>query len=84
MMFHLVVPPETNDWVIVNLISMKSLVHPYVGQIQSVTDSGYIMKFAKKIDDKKFKWPIKDDVAEVARYQIAKKNHLSSSLTANE
>ncbi|CAG4997620.1 unnamed protein product [Parnassius apollo] len=28
----------------------------------------------KKIDDKKFKWPIKDDVAEVARYQIEKKS----------
>lgn len=39
---------ETNDWVIINLISMKNLVHRYVGQILTVTDSGYIIKFAKK------------------------------------
>ncbi|CAG5019267.1 unnamed protein product [Parnassius apollo] len=50
-------PPETNDWVIVNLISMKNLVHRYVGQIHSVTDSDekrhnymkYKMGFSRKI-----------------------------------
>lgn len=65
--------PETNDWVVANFTSMRNLVYRYVGQIQSQTDNGYIVKFAKKIDDHKFKWPAKTDIAEIARYQVVKK-----------
>lgn len=52
---------------------MKNLVYRYVGQIKSITEDGYVIQLAKKIDNHKFKWPIKDDISEVARYQVVKK-----------
>lgn len=64
---------QSEDWVIVNIISMKNLVHRYVGQIQSVTQQGYMIRFAKKLDNHKFKWPVNDDISEIAGYQVVKK-----------
>lgn len=64
---------ENDDWLIVNFISEKNLVHRYVGQVQYVNGSSQMVKFAKKVTDKFFKWPIKDDISEIARYQIVKK-----------
>ncbi|KAJ8703930.1 hypothetical protein PYW07_013224 [Mythimna separata] len=55
------------DWVIVNLISQKNLVHRYVGQILKESRAGYDIKFAKKNNDKMFKWPVKDDISSVYR-----------------
>ncbi|CAF4919480.1 unnamed protein product [Pieris macdunnoughi] len=61
------------DWVIVNLISQKNLVHKYVGQILRESRAGYDIKFAKKINDKMFKWPVNDDISSIAKYQVVKK-----------
>lgn len=61
------------DWVIVNLISQKNLVHRYVGQILRESRAGYDIKFAKKINDKMFKWPVNDDISSIAKYQVVKK-----------
>ncbi|CAF4749163.1 unnamed protein product [Pieris macdunnoughi] len=61
------------DWVIVNLISQKNLVHRYVGQILRESRAGYDIKFAKKINDKMFKWPVNDDISAIAKYQVVKK-----------
>lgn len=35
--------PNTNDWIIVNLISMRKLTYRYVGQILTLTDIGFIV-----------------------------------------
>lgn len=64
---------QIEDWVIVNILSMKNLVHRYVGQIKSITEHGYIVRFAKKIDHYKFKWPVNDDISEITRLQVVKK-----------
>ncbi|XP_063391330.1 uncharacterized protein LOC134676874 [Cydia fagiglandana] len=64
---------QKEDWAIINLTSMKNLVHRYVGQIQTITKHGYVVKFCKKIDDHHFKWPVKEDIAEINNYQVVKK-----------
>lgn len=64
---------QDGDWVLVNLMSMKNLVHRYLGQVKSITEQGYVIQFAKKINNRKFKWPVKDDISEIARYQVVKK-----------
>lgn len=56
-----------------NLVSKKYLVHRFVGQIIKKSQAEYDIKFAKKINGKCFKWPIKDDIGAVAEYQIVKK-----------
>lgn len=62
-----------DDWVIVNFTSQKNLVHRYVGQIITTSNAEFVVKFAKKISEKSFKWPMKDDIAPIAKYQIIKK-----------
>lgn len=61
------------DWVIVNMVSEKNLVHPYVGQILKEHLASYDIKFAKKIKDNKFKWPEKIDISLIGKYQVAKR-----------
>lgn len=39
----------------------------------SESQAGYDIKFAKKINDKFFKWPLKDDISAIAKYQVVKK-----------
>lgn len=63
----------SGDWVIVKMVSQKNLVHRYVGQILSESKAGYDIKFAKKINHKMFKWPDKDDISAIAKYQVVKK-----------
>lgn len=50
---------HVGDWIVVNLISEKNLVHSYVGQVIKEHLASLDVKFAKKVTDKKFKWPIK-------------------------
>ncbi|CAH2084677.1 unnamed protein product [Euphydryas editha] len=61
------------DWVVVNLTSKKNLIHRYVGQVIKEHLASLDVKFAKKIDDKKFKWPEKLDVSLIGKYQVVKK-----------
>lgn len=63
----------SGDWVIANFISQKNLVHRYVGQIKDILKKDFKIKVAKKINDKRFKWPDKDDISEIAKYQVVKK-----------
>ncbi|KAK9877888.1 hypothetical protein WA026_020114 [Henosepilachna vigintioctopunctata] len=63
----------SGDWVIVNMVSQRNLVHRYVGQVQGRSRSGYDIKFAKKINDIFFKWPAIDDISIIAEYQVIKK-----------
>lgn len=58
---------------------MKNLVHRYVGQIHSITEHGYIVRFAKNIDHYKFKWPVcKNDLSESEESEIEYYNIYSS------
>lgn len=43
-----IVSVTSGDWVIVNMVSQRNLVHRYVGQVQSRSQTGYDIKFAKK------------------------------------
>ncbi|XP_063837138.1 uncharacterized protein LOC135086264 [Ostrinia nubilalis] len=61
------------DWVVVNLTSKKNLVHRFVGQVMKVYLASLDVKFAKKIDEKKFKWPERVDVSMIGKYQVVKK-----------
>lgn len=64
---------SNGDWVIVNFLSQKNILHRYVGQIIKVINTGYEIRFAKKINGKRFKWPLEDDIGEVEKYQVMKK-----------
>lgn len=68
-----IVSVVSGDWAVLNLVSEKNLVHRYVGQILRQNRAGYDVKFAKKINDTIFKWPIKEDIAAIAKYQVVKK-----------
>lgn len=54
-------------------MSTKKKLHKYGGQIHKETAHGYEDKFAKKISDKSFEWPDKEDISEINKYQIIKK-----------
>ncbi|KAK9879683.1 hypothetical protein WA026_006743 [Henosepilachna vigintioctopunctata] len=58
----------SGDWVIVNMVSQRNLVHRYIGQVHSRSRSGYDIKFAKKMNDIFFKWPAIDDISIIAEY----------------
>lgn len=55
------------DWVIVNFVSDKNVLHRYVGQITNESLASYDVKFAKKVTDSKFKWPDKPDISEIGK-----------------
>lgn len=61
------------DWVVAELRSEKNKPHRYVGQVIKNCNNTYTLKFAKKKDDKTFKWPEKDDICDVEHDQIIKK-----------
>lgn len=61
------------DWVVVNLVSEKKMLHRYVGQITNESLASYDVKFAKKVTDTKFKWPEKPDISIIGKYQVVKK-----------
>lgn len=59
-----------HDWVTVNFMSQKDKLYCYVGQIEGAANiekslGSYLVKFARKKDDKTFKWPEKTDLGEV-------------------
>lgn len=61
------------DWIVVNLTSEKNLVHRYVGQVIKEHLASLDVKFAKKVTEKKFKWPVKNDISLIGKYQVVKK-----------
>lgn len=63
------------DWIVVNLTSEKNLVHRYVGQVIKEHFASLDVKFAKKVTEKKFKWPVKNDISLIGKYQVVKKLH---------
>lgn len=65
----LIKKPKASDWVLVKYAGKKTIKR-FVGQVQSVTCDGVIVKFARKVDGSKFKWPIQDDIATIDEDQI--------------
>ncbi|KAJ0178551.1 hypothetical protein K1T71_006374 [Dendrolimus kikuchii] len=61
------------DWVVVKFISQKNVVHRYVGQVVNESLASLDVKFAKKINERKFKWPEKTDISVIGKYQVIKK-----------
>ncbi|CAH2109273.1 unnamed protein product [Euphydryas editha] len=61
------------DWVVVKFDSQKNLIHRYVGQVVNESLASLDVKFAKKINDRRFKWPEKIDISVVGKYQVIKK-----------
>lgn len=61
------------DWVVVKFISEKNLIHRYVGQVVNESLASLDIKFAKKVNERKFKWPEKPDISVIGKDQVIKK-----------
>lgn len=62
---------------------MINLFQRYVEQIKSISQQGYVVSFAKKLNSHKFKWLIKDEISEIGRSQVVKKIHAPIMKTSN-
>lgn len=61
--------PNTNDWVLVKYEGKKS-VRRFVGKILECTEDGFHIKFARRIEGSRFKWPPQEDLDTVDETQI--------------
>ncbi|CAG5021934.1 unnamed protein product [Parnassius apollo] len=61
------------DWVVVKFVSERKKIHRYVGQVINESLAGLNIKFARKINDRRFKWPEKPDICVIGKYQVIKK-----------
>lgn len=57
------------DWLIVKFCGKKQIKR-FVGQVLERSVEGLTLKFARRFDETRFKWPENDDISEVDRDQV--------------
>lgn len=64
-------PLHVNDWVVVKFCS-KKIVRRFVGKVTecSKMGKGRTIRFGKHVEQSRFKWPEKDDEAEIDLEQV--------------
>jgi hypothetical protein len=61
--------PAINDWLLVKYAGKKT-VKRFVGQVLNISEDGLTIKFARRIADSKFKWPLNEDIDIIDENQV--------------